>query len=74
MGPLVIPPGLPHLHPVLFAALITWSVIWKGFALWRAARAGQSAWFVALLIVNSAGLLEIAYLVFFAPRPRPSAG
>jgi len=49
-------------------------VIWKGFALWRAARAGQSAWFVALLIVNSAGLLEIAYLVFFAPRPRPSAG
>ena len=74
MGPLVIPPGLPHLHPFLFAALITWPVIWKGFALWRAARAGQSAWFVALLIVNSAGLLDIAYLVFFAPRPRPSAG
>ena len=71
-------PGFPltalHMHPALLAALVVWSLIWKGFALWRAARADQPAWFVALLVVNTVGLLEIAYLLFFAPRPRPSAG
>jgi methionyl-tRNA synthetase len=74
MGPLGFPMRVPHLNPVLLTALIVWSLIWKGFALWRAARAGQAAWFVVLLFVNTAGLLEIAYLLFFAPRPRPPAG
>lgn len=74
MGPLGFPPRIPHLHPVLLAGLIIWSLIWKGLALWRAARAEQLAWFVVLLVVNTAGLLEIAYLLFFAPRPHVSAG
>ncbi|HEV2282926.1 MAG TPA: DUF5652 family protein [bacterium] len=74
MAPLGFPMRVPHLHPVLLGALIVWSLIWKGFALWRAARAGQAAWFVVLLFVNTAGLLDIAYLLFFAPRPHPSAG
>lgn len=74
MAPLGFPTRVPHLHPVLLGALIVWSLIWKGLALWRAARAGQAAWFVVLLFVNTAGLLDIAYLLFFAPRPHPSAG
>jgi methionyl-tRNA synthetase len=57
-----------HRHPVVLAAVVIWSLIWKGLALWRAARAQQPAWFVVLLVVNTAGLLEIAYLLFFAPR------
>lgn len=57
-----------HGHPVVLAAVVIWSLIWKGLALWRAARAQQAAWFVALLVVNTAGLLEIVYLLFFAPR------
>ncbi|HEV2358346.1 MAG TPA: DUF5652 family protein [bacterium] len=73
MGPLGFWPRIPHLHPALLAGLIVWSLIWKGLALWRAARAEQPAWFVVLLVVNTAGLLEIAYLLFFAPRPRESA-
>ena len=60
MGPLGFGPGIPHLHPALLAALIVWSLIWKGLALWRAAQAGQPAWFVVLLVLNTAGLLEIA--------------
>jgi len=74
MGPLGFPMSVPHLNPVLLTALIVWSLIWKGFALWRAARAGQAAWFIVLLFVNTAGLLEIAYLLFFAPRPHSSTG
>lgn len=69
MGPFGFPVRMPHLHPALLTALIIWSLIWKGFALWRAARADQAAWFTVMLFVNTAGLLEIVYLLFVAPRP-----
>lgn len=42
--------------------LIVWSIIWKGLALWRAAKRGEKIWFVVFLIVNTAGILEIIYL------------
>ena len=46
--------------------IVLWSVFWKGLALWHAARRGQYWWFVALLIINTAGILEIIYLFFVA--------
>jgi NADH:ubiquinone oxidoreductase subunit 6 (subunit J) len=36
----------------------------KGFALWHAARRDEKWWFVALLIINTFGILEICYLLF----------
>jgi hypothetical protein len=51
-----------------FVALVTWSLIWKGFALWRAGRNNQLAWFVIMLLLNTAGILEIVYLLFFQPN------
>lgn len=45
--------------------LLFWSTTWKGLALWKASRRHQIGWFVALLIVNTAGLLEIFYLVAY---------
>jgi methionyl-tRNA synthetase len=56
------------LPPALWALIIVWSLVWKGAALWRAARAGQTGWFVALLVLSTVGLLEIVYLVFFSGR------
>ena len=46
----------------IFYPLIIWSVVWKGLALWYAARAGQKTWYVILLIVNTLGILEIIYI------------
>lgn len=46
-----------------FALLIVWSAVWKGIALWKAARNGQKKWFVCLLIFNTLGILEIAYVL-----------
>lgn len=43
--------------------LAVWDLVWKGMALWRAARIGQKGWFIALLIINSAGILPIIYLL-----------
>ena len=55
----------------LIAAL--WTIVLKGFALWYAARGSQKWWFVALLIVNTLGILEIIYLIWFRPKDGPTA-
>ncbi len=44
------------------ALLAVWSLFWKGLALWHAARRGQSWWFIIMLGVNTAGILEMVYL------------
>ena len=63
---------LPQLPGVLFmvflAVLLVWSTVWKGIALWMAARRGQSGWYVVLLIVNTVGILEMIYVFLVAPR------
>lgn len=53
---------------ILFILLLAWSFAWKGMALWRAARLGHTKWFIALLIVNTFGILEILYLYVFSKR------
>lgn len=45
--------------------LIIWALIWKGLALWHTARNKQKIWFVFILILNTAGILPIIYLLFF---------
>lgn len=51
---------------ILFFILFLWSITWKGYALWHAASEKERNWFIAILILNTAGILEIAYLFFFA--------
>ncbi len=46
--------------------LVTWSLIWKGWALWRAARNTHKAWYIIMLILNTAGILEIIYIFAFS--------
>ncbi|MCK9272243.1 DUF5652 family protein [Candidatus Gracilibacteria bacterium] len=53
---------------VYFLPLIIWEIIWKGIALWKAARNGDKNWFIALLIINSVGILPIIYIYFFAKK------
>ncbi len=38
----------------------------KGLALWTAVKRDEKWWFIAMLVINTAGLLEFVYLVFFA--------
>lgn len=47
--------------PLIILPLVIWSYIWKGLALWRAARCGSKGWYVLLLILNTAGILDIIY-------------
>jgi len=59
-------------HAVLFWVLVSivalWSLVWKGLALWRAGRNGQPVWFIFLLVLNTAGILPIIYLIFFSKK------
>ena len=56
-------PSLPWGLIGLLATLLTIiDLVLRGTTLWRSARAGQSAWFIVLLVVNSVGLLPAIYL------------
>ena len=55
---------------VFVGGFIVWSLIWKGLALWKAARAGEKTWFVVLLIVNTLGILEILYIYIFSEKAK----
>lgn len=57
-------------NPILLLFLVAWSLFWKGLALWRAAKNDQRNWFIAILIVNTVGILEIIYLGWFAKEKR----
>jgi len=56
-------------NQTVFILVIIWSLIWKGFSLWRAARNTQRNWFIAMLIINTFGILEIIYLFYFSKSP-----
>ncbi len=46
-----------------FFVLLIWSLVWKGLALWRASERKDKLWFVILLVLNTAGVVEIIYLI-----------
>jgi uncharacterized membrane protein len=46
------------------ALILIWTIFWKGSALWIAAKKGDFKWFLAILILNTFGILEIIYLLF----------
>ena len=60
--------GVPFLSWAVLVPLLVWSGIWKGIALWKAARRDQLGWYLALLIINSVGVLPIIYIFLVAPR------
>lgn len=65
-------PEIWHLFPfmvIVFVTLVVMDVILRGLSLWRAARANQTAWFIALMILNTMSILPIIYLCFFAEDP-----
>lgn len=62
---------------IFLVILALWDAAWKALALWRAARRNQPYWFLGILIINSAGILPVLYLlstlpVKTNPRKRPS--
>jgi len=55
---------LPVGVEVTITLLLIWSLVWKGFALYRAGANRSKGWFIVLFILNTAGILDILYLIF----------
>lgn len=58
----------PITGSIILIVLIIWAFIWKGLALWNAAINEEKYWFVAVLILNTVGILEILYLFVFSKK------
>jgi len=68
-----MPPGwgFPFLTGAMLLIIplvVAWSMAWKGVALWRAGRNGHLAWFIAIFIINTVGILEMVYIFAFSQR------
>jgi len=47
---------------IVIILLIVWEIYWKAHALWMAAQKKDKGFFIAILIINSIGILPIYYL------------
>jgi len=61
-------PFFQNINPILLFVILAWSLYWKGMALWKAAHKNDKNWFVAILIINLVGILEILYIYIFSER------
>ena len=53
---------------ILAFVLVLWTIVWKVYAVWTAAKHNHKKWFVALIILNTAGILEIIYIFKVAKK------
>ena len=57
-----------QINPLVLILIVAWVLVWKGMALWKAARLGHKWWFIILLVANTIGILEIIYIYFIARK------
>jgi len=55
-------------NPVLLLILVIWTLPWKLYALWLAVKGNHKGWFIALVILNTFGILEIIYIFAVAKK------
>lgn len=60
--------GMSGSVTAMLVVLAVWSLVWKGFALWKAARNGSKPWFIVMLVLNTVGILEIVYIFYFSKK------
>lgn len=54
--------------PLVVGIIAIWVLFWKGCSLWIAVKSDQKWWFLALLIINTLGILELIYIFFVAKK------
>ena len=55
---------------ILLGILAIWDTVWKAIGMWKSARNNQIAWFICILIFNTAGILPIIYIAWFQRKAR----
>jgi len=57
--------GFPVWAIVIFVIIAIWDLCWKGVGLWKAGQNHHLAWFVAILVLNTVGILPMIYIGWF---------
>jgi hypothetical protein len=47
---------------LFFTIVVIWSIAWKIYSTWIAVKHGDKKWFVALIILNTIGILDMIYV------------
>lgn len=61
-----------YLNPQTFEGVATiivlsiWGLIWKSMGFWKSARSNERLWFIAFILLQTLGILEILYLFVFS--------
>lgn len=58
-----VPQWVAIVIPVLIVVAI-WDAVWKAIAMWKCGRNNQLAWFICIVVFNTAGILPISYLLW----------
>jgi hypothetical protein len=53
---------------LIISILVVVLIALKGYALWHAAKRDEKWWFVVILVINTAGILELCYLIFVVKK------
>jgi methionyl-tRNA synthetase len=61
--------NITNIEKAVLIFLAAWALVWKGIALWKASRGKQKYWYIALLILNTVGIFDIFYILFFQKKP-----
>lgn len=48
--------------------MVFWILPLKGYALWTAVKNNDKGWFIALVILNTVGILELIYIFGFTKK------
>jgi len=52
----------------LIGLAVLWTIPWKGIAFMEGCKNDHKWWFIALLVINTLGILEILYIFIFSKK------
>ena len=48
--------------------IVVWTVVWKCYSIWIAAKNEDKKWFIALVVFNTFGILDMIYIFAIAKK------
>lgn len=58
----------------LLVLIVAWDLFWKGKGMWISAKNNHLEWFIAILVLNTIGIVPIIYIYFFSKQKNEVVG
>jgi len=55
---------------LIFLFLSIWSLVWKIVGAWKASKDDAKLWYIAMMIFNTFGIVEIIYIFFISNKKK----